>query len=120
MCANGNSVGEGTHVSLYTCLMKGEYDDFLVWPFRGDVTMELINWREDVKKHHQKTTRFNSITDPDNTCCCRMYNGAIGDGIGYDQFISHSSLSYNFTTNTEYLQDDCLRLRVKKVVVNSK
>ena len=81
----------------------------------GDVTMEMINWREN-KGHCQETTYFNSTTDPDNTSCCRVYNGAIGGGIGYSQFISHSSLSYNSTTNTEYLQDDCLRLRVKEVV----
>ena len=34
-------------------------------------------------------------------------------------FISHSSLTYNPTTNTEYLQDDCLQLRVKTVALYS-
>ena len=118
MYANGHGDGKGTHMSLYACLIEGEYDEYLVWPFSGEVTMELISWRED-KEHHQMTVPFNSTTDPGNTSCCRMYDGAIGDGIGYHQFISHSSLSYNSTTNTEYLQDDCLRLRVKKVVVHS-
>ena len=115
MYANGYGTGEGTHVTLYACLMEGEHDDDLVWPFRGDVTMELINWRKD-NGHHQKTTHFNSTTDPDNKYCCRIYNEVIGVGLGIHQFISHSSLSYNSTTNTEYLQDDCLRLRVKVVV----
>ena len=34
-------------------------------------------------------------------------------------FIPNSSLSYNPTTNTEYLQDDFLQLRVKNVIVYS-
>ena len=38
---------------------------------------------------------------------------------GFTKFLMHSSLSYNSTTNTEYLQNDCLRLRVRKVVVYS-
>ena len=118
MYANGNGDGKGTHVSLYACLMEGEHDDDLVWPFRGDVTTELINWRED-KGHHRKIATFSSTTDPNNTYSCRIYKRAISIGKGYERFISHSSLSYNSTTSTEYLQDDCLRLRVK-VVVHSK
>ena len=36
-----------------------------------------------------------------------------------NKFIPHSSLSYNSTTNTEYLQNDCVRLRVSKVILYS-
>ena len=111
MTANGYGNSKGTHVSLYVCLTEGEHDDDLVWPFRGDVTTELINWREN-KEHHQVTIQLNSTTDPDNKYRCRMYNNEIGVELGSHQFISHSSLSYNSTTNTEYLQDDCLRLRI--------
>ena len=39
--ANGNGKGEGTHVSVFVCLMKGEFDDKLKWPFCGDVTVKL-------------------------------------------------------------------------------
>ena len=66
------------------------------------------------------TAPFNSTTHPENTSCCRIYNGAISGGIGYHHFTSgplYPSI-YDSTTNTEYLEDDCLRLmRVKKVVV---
>ena len=37
----------------------------------------------------------------------------------FNMFISHLSLSYNSTTNTEYLQNDCVRLRVSKVILYS-
>ena len=35
MYANyGSGTGKDTHVSLYACLMEGEHNDYLVWPFR--------------------------------------------------------------------------------------
>ena len=39
--------------------------------------------------------------------------------LGLVNFIPHSSLLYNPDTNTEYLQDDCLHLRVVDVAVYS-
>jgi len=37
-CAAGSGPGKGTHISVYIHLMRGEYDEFLQWPFHGDVT----------------------------------------------------------------------------------
>ena len=31
----GMAGGVGTHVTVFVCLMCGEYDDNLTWPFRG-------------------------------------------------------------------------------------
>ena len=38
---------QGTHVSVFTCLMRGEFDSHLKWPFRGDITIQLLNQLED-------------------------------------------------------------------------
>ena len=110
--SNGYGSGKGTHVSVFVAVMKGEHDDQLQWPFKGKIVVEMVNWRED-KGHHEVTfdftgiDRINRVTDE---------NKVRGPRFGNQQFISHSSLPYNPTTNTEYLQDDCLRLRVKTVV----
>ena len=40
---NGYGVGEGTHISIFTCLMKGLFDDHLKWPFRGNITIQIVN-----------------------------------------------------------------------------
>ena len=40
---NGNGLGEETHLSLFFVLMKGQYDDFLPWPFQKKITMTLID-----------------------------------------------------------------------------
>ena len=44
--ANGWGSGKGTHVSLAVNLMKGEFDSHLQWPFKGEITVELVNQKE--------------------------------------------------------------------------
>ena len=41
--ANGYGVGNGTHVSVFTKVLAGDYDNQLHWPFLGTVTYELLN-----------------------------------------------------------------------------
>ena len=111
--ANGVGTGQGTYVSVFTTLMRGEHDQHLQWPFTGEFIIELLNWRED-KGHHKRT--FLIISD-------HGFNRVTGEhkygmSRGYHQFISHSALSYNSTTNTEYLRDDCLQLRVSVANIN--
>ena len=86
--------------------MRWEHDQHLQWPFTGDIIFELLNWRED-KEHHKKTLKI-----VESHGFVQVTKGTYGKSLGYSQFISHFSLTYNSTINTEYLQEDCLRLRV--------
>ena len=43
MCLRVNPCDGKTHYSIYTYLMKGTYDFHLKWPFRGDVTIHIVN-----------------------------------------------------------------------------
>ena len=113
---DANCDGHG-HIGVYVYLMKGPMDDFLLWPFHGDVVVELLNWRED-NGHHSKVIELSS--DVSNSACNRVTSGERGsEGWGKSQFIKHSSLEYNPSKNTQYLQDDCLLFRVKNVTVYS-
>ena len=67
--ANGVGIGEGTHLSVFVYLMKNENDDNLKWPFGGDITIQLLNWRED--KGHVEGILDNTIPD----CCTRVTVG---------------------------------------------
>ena len=49
--ASGIGDGAGTHVSVFTHLMRGEFDSDLEWPFRGTITVKIVNQLED-KEHH--------------------------------------------------------------------
>jgi TNF receptor-associated factor 4 len=52
--ANGNGPRKGTHLSVYVRLMRGEFDDQLKWPFRGRITIKLVN-QEKNEDHVVKT-----------------------------------------------------------------
>ena len=115
----GSGSGKGSHVSVSVYLTKGEYDNDLVWPFEGDVNIELLNWRED-KNHLSTTVQLNRCTDHSGSTTSRVTKGEYAPiGLGTLRFISHSSLLFNPVTNTEYIQDDCLHLKVVDVAVYS-
>ena len=108
---------EDGHVGIHVYLMKGPIDEFLPWPFHGDVVVELLNWRED-NGHHSRVIELSSNVS--NSACSRITTGERGSvSWGNSQFIQHSALEYNPYTNTQYLQDDCLLFRVKDVIVHS-
>ena len=43
MYLNGDGIGKGSNLSLYLSLLKGEYDDQLLWPFKYRICMVLVN-----------------------------------------------------------------------------
>ena len=100
------------YISLFARLLKGQHDDTLVWPFQASIVVELVNWREDTN-HHSYTIFFNERTPIEPKSQVTKGEWA-PSGWGTSAFISYSSLENNSNTNTEYLQDDCLRFKVKK------
>ena len=114
---NAYKSAKGTHISVRPCIMKGEHDEDLRW---RDVIVELLNWRQD-NEHQTRILEFNSDTDPDGSCSARVETFDLTNKPWYGCYdlLSHSSLSYDPSTNTEYLHDDCLLMRVRKVRVYS-
>ena len=106
--ANGRGPDKGTHVSVSTKLLEGCYDDQLHWPFLGTVTYELLNQLAD-DKHHSRVSIFNAMDD--------MH---VGSNRGPLNFFPLSSLSHDPATNTQYLLDDTLYIRVSVTVANHK
>ena len=114
--ANGWSDGSGTHVSAASFLMRGEYDDDLLWPFRGEITFQLINRRAD-EGHVEYTAHFYDSA-PDSATCRVMEGERAPGGWGTSRFIPHSALQCNESWNTEYLcRSDSLEFRVTRVKV---
>ena len=54
---NGDGSGEGTHLSIFFVLMKGEYDPLLQWPFEHKVSIVLVD--QEQKKHLVQTFKPN-------------------------------------------------------------
>lgn len=42
----GTGEAAGTHVSMFVVIVPGEFDDLLMWPFCGTITVHLINQRK--------------------------------------------------------------------------
>ena len=105
--ANGIGPGEGTHVSVFACLMKGDNDDSLTWPFTGTVTVELLNQCRD-KSHHKGNVIYtkNSVA-----YSSQVVEGERGNGLGTYKFISHTDLDQP-DRNCQYLHNDTLVFRV--------
>ena len=57
---NGDGSGEGTHLSIFFVIMKGEYDPLLQWPFDHKVSLVLVD--QDHKKHLVQTFKPSSET----------------------------------------------------------
>ena len=112
---NGVLDGKGTHLSVFLYLVRGEYDDELEWPFRGSITVQVLNQRSD-RGHHQKVIKFTDDTPA--TVSSRVVNGEMAkEGNGPTQFIPHADLSYNAEKDTEYVRDDCLKVRISSIII---
>ncbi|XP_067865298.1 TNF receptor-associated factor 2-like isoform X1 [Heterodontus francisci] len=54
----GDGNGKGTHISLFLAIMKSEYDDVLLWPFKQRVTFVLL---DQVNQNHIKESFFPDV-----------------------------------------------------------
>lgn len=109
----GKGRGNESHVSVLVCLMKGEYDNHLRWPFLAEVTVQLRNQLAD-RHHASGVIKFTDMTPP--TYSSQVLSGERGvEGWGIKKFIGHSDLSYKGVTNRQYLKDDQLCFRITRV-----
>ena len=105
--ANGFDTGEGTYLSVLMCVMQGEFDDQLKWPFRGEISIKLLNQEED--KDH--VTRLLSYVKAPEAYCQRVTMGNCGFGWGVGRFLPLTKLQ------PRYLKNDRIKLCVKKVEI---
>ena len=117
VAANRWASGVGTHVSVFVHLVRGEYDSRLVWPFRGDITIQLVNYNND-QDHYEQTVPFNGAAA--GKVSDRVTSGERAvTGLGFEKFISHTAVESSTNKTRRYIIDDCLRFRINKVVVHS-
>ncbi len=109
--ANGYGDGRGSHVSCFVCLMCGKFDSTLKWPFRGNITIQLLNQRGD-RGHYTRIVRFDrEEPSAHNT---QVIGGERATNVwGKHKFVSHSELEYKPETNRQYLMNNSLCFRVE-------
>ena len=103
--ANGQGSGKDTHITVAVYLMKGEFDDQLEWPFRGDITIQLLNQQGDQKEHFTRTIYGAEAV---------KYSGKSGEKFisawGINQFKSHTEVYQKF------LKNDSLKFQVATII----
>ena len=100
--AGGVHAGEGSHISLYMALMRGENDDNLQWPFRGKITVQVFCY-------NAWSSGSTIVIDhtADDACASKPLVDSIGNpSWGVYKFVSHASLDPG---------SDCIRFRVLQV-----
>ena len=108
--ANGHNEGKGTHVSVFACLMRGDNDDHLKWPFKGTIKVSLLNQLED-EQHHTKEL-WSPDDDVSEDISGRVTKGERAAGWGYPKFTPQQDLIYKRNENCQYLKDNSLFFRV--------
>lgn len=104
---NGDGPGKSKYLLVSARLMRGEFDSYLEWPFRGVVTVTLINQEED-RKHYSDILDFGD--DAPESASGRVTSGERAQsGVGNPEFFPHSKLQ------SKYLKHDCIRLMVSDV-----
>ena len=107
--ASGFGTGKDTHLSLYIFLMRGEFDDHLKWPFRGKLTIRLVN-QSGGEGHRQSILVFDGLT-PDHASARVTVGEKAIEGWGYQQVIAHHLLK------PYYLHNDQLHFRITNITV---
>lgn len=102
VAANGKGCGKETHISVEVCLMKGEFDDQLEWPFKGNIAIQLLNQQQSDDGHYTRTVyqalalRYSKKEEEQN----------IINVWGYNKYKPHREL------RPKYLKSDCLSFRI--------
>ena len=106
--ANGIGNGEGTHISVYVHMMRGEFDSQLKWPFQGSVVIQLLSQEEydDIKV----STEINFDQILHLGAGLRVTRENIDEGWGRPEFIAHNDLW------PKYLKNDTLYFKVLSYV----
>ena len=87
---NGVYEGKGSHVSIFVAIVKGEYDDTLVWPFQGRVTLGLRKpWSSDVV--HGMTVTYDDHAP--KKCCSKPKHCVTMQYYGNSRYLSFEDIS---------------------------
>lgn len=113
--ASGFGSGKRSYVGVSIALARGVYDNGLSWPFHGAVTVQMLNWRAD-SEHKEGTISFCSVPSDANS---RVTTGEHAEmSFGIAKFLPLTDLYYNPRTNTQFLDEDCIQLRVVSVTTH--
>ena len=103
---NGNKDGEGSHLSVYMHVMKGEYDSILSWPFQQKFKFTLVDQRQE--EGNRKDLSRSITPHPPSREGFRRPVQEVSGGLGYPKFVS-----LEFLQSRRYIDDDTIFLKIE-------
>ena len=91
-CDSANCVG------IFLFLVKGEYNDFIQWPFRLDYAFSVIDQQQN-RQDKTKKIIVDEISDDISEC----FHSPGGTGYGSSEIVSHDELQ-----TRSFVKNDCL------------
>ena len=112
---NGRGKMVGKYLSMYVCILVGDYDPILKWPIRPSYTLTLMDQKGDpkIRRDHVRVRRVIDIAGRGANVISQ--NGGIPRPndctkaliVGFDDFISHEQL-----LDRNYLVNDTLFIKI--------
>jgi TNF receptor-associated factor 4 len=106
---NGDGNSKGTHISVFTVIMRGEFDHQLKWPFYSPLNITLLDQEGD--KHHVIDLSYDEETPKE--CTGRVVDGDENVGWGTNTYIAHEDL------HPKYYKNDSLIFKISDMKLNS-
>ena len=93
---SGYGESKGTHVSVFTEIVCGEFDHQLKWPFHGSLNITLLD--QDGDEHNIRYINSYDEETP-KECTGRVVGEDVNEGWGTDTFIAHKDLYPKYYKN---------------------
>lgn len=108
---NGYRRGKGTHVSLFMYVMQGPFDSLLKWPFRGELTVQVVNQVGD--HDHWEATSDRKLG---GMHAVRVIGRERAEGgWGFHHFIPHTILEHGSAKEVQFVKENHFIVRVVDV-----
>lgn len=112
LCMRVDVYGVDNHIAVRSCVMKGEHDEHLSWPFRGDIHVRIQNQLGN-HTHYVKIISYDETTAENK--CGRVLTGDKNYLHGFSQFISYVALGLDNSNKCQYLKGEAVDFEVTKV-----
>lgn len=96
----------GAYISLFVHFMKGEYDNILEWPFKGSITLSILDQSEDCLK--RKPLKETLVARSELLAFHRPTSYRNHKGFGYMEFAPLSVIE-----NGSYIRNDSVYIKVE-------
>ena len=107
--ANGYGWAKQTHIAVYVYLMQGMFDEHLKWPLLCNITIELLNQKEN-EGHRRRVIGFGDRRG-DNAFRVTEGERAAG-GFGSFYFISHAEL---YSHRDNFINNGSISFQITKI-----